>query len=296
MRFAINDKPALELKTVVFATDFSPCSRNAGHYAARMAAYFSAQLLVTHAFSPTQAAMEVEIGDQKVSRQRLELTSLLSKEALLVGADFIDAVPALLEGDPKFVIPTLADQSQPSMIVLGTHGGNRLKRGIIGSVAEKILRSTSGPTLTVGPQVQTLSSNTIPFKKILFATDFTPAAAGAALYAITLAGACGATIEVLNVIGEDALEDQERSSNLQSSFYSALGGLVPQQPTKFSPPKTFVAVGNAQDRILETIRQQSIDLLVLSIRKHSHLDVEMRTSGVFRIIVHAECPVLTIRR
>jgi hypothetical protein len=39
-----------------------------------------------------------------------------------------------------------------------------------------------------------------------------------------------------------------------------------------------------------------MDLLVLGIRKTSHLGMEMRTSGAFRIIVDAECPVLTIRR
>jgi len=57
-----------------------------------------------------------------------------------------------------------------------------------------------------------------------------------------------------------------------------------------------VAVGEAYDQILEHIRDRSSDLLVLGIRRTSHLSMEMRTSGAFRIIVDAECPVLTIRR
>ena len=44
---AIGDRTDLNLKTVIYATDFSLCSKNAGLYAARMAAYFSAKLLVT---------------------------------------------------------------------------------------------------------------------------------------------------------------------------------------------------------------------------------------------------------
>ena len=44
----IGDKPELNLKTIVYATDFTLCSKNAGLYAARMATYFSAKLLVTH--------------------------------------------------------------------------------------------------------------------------------------------------------------------------------------------------------------------------------------------------------
>jgi nucleotide-binding universal stress UspA family protein len=296
MTLAINDKPVLNLKAVVFATDFSICSQNAGLYAARMAAYFSAKLLVTHAFTRSQAAMEVEIGDGRVSRQRRDLTRLLSKEALLVRADSIETVPTLLEGDPEYTIPELADENQPSMIVLGTHGGNRLERGIIGSVAEKILRSTRWPTLTVGPQVQALSSKNLPFERILFATDFTPAAASAALYAVTLAEVLGARIDVLNVIQEGAIEHPDRLSDLQHRFYDALDGLVPQQAKKFCDPRTFVEVGSAHERILDHIREHSIDLLVLGIRQTSHLGMEMRTSGAFRIIVDAECPVLTIRK
>jgi nucleotide-binding universal stress UspA family protein len=261
-----------------------------------MAAYFSAKLLIAHAFTLSQAALEVEIGDRKVSQQRDDLKRLLSKEALLLGMYSVEPVPILLEGDPKDAITELADRNKPSMIVLGTHGGGRLERGIIGSVAEKILRSSSWPALTVGPKVKPVSSKTLPLKRILFATDFTPAAASAATYAVILAETFGAKIDVVNVIHEDAMLNPDRLSDLRSRFFSALDGLVPQQAKEFSDPDTYVAAGNAHDQIIEHIRERSIDLLVFGIRKASHLSMKMRTSGAFRIIVDAECPVLTIRR
>jgi nucleotide-binding universal stress UspA family protein len=296
MKSAINDKPVLDLKTVVYATDFSLCSQNAGLYAARIAAYFSAKLLVAHAFTLSQAALEVEVGDRKVSQQRVDLKNLLSKEALLLGMNSMEVTPTLLEGDPKDAIPRLADRNGPSMIVLGTHGGGRLERGIIGSVAEEILRSTRWPALTVGPKVQSVTPKTLPFERILFATDFTPVAASAATYAVMLAEAFGARIDVLNVIHDSVIGHPEPLSDLRNRFYGILDGLLPQQALEFCDPITFVTMGNAFDRILEHIREQSIDLLVLGIRKTSHLGMEMRTSAAFRIIVGAECPVLTIRR
>ena len=296
MRSAINDKPVLDLKTVVYATDFSLCSQNAGLYAARIAAYFSAKLLVAHAFRLSQAALEVEAGDRKVSQQRVDLKNLLSKEALLLGMNSMEVTPTLLEGDPKDAIPRLADRNEPSMIVLGTHGGGSLERGIIGSVAEEILRSTRWPALTVGPKVQSVTPKTLPFERILFATDFTPVAASAATYAVMLAEAFGARIDVLNVIHDSVIGHPEPLSDLRNRFYGILDGLLPQQALEFCDPITFVTMGNAFDRILEHIREQSIDLLVLGIRKTSHLGMEMRTSAAFRIIVGAECPVLTIRR
>jgi nucleotide-binding universal stress UspA family protein len=276
----IGDTPELKLKSIVFATDFSLRARNAGLYASRIASRFSAKLLVAHAFTLSQAALEVEISDKRSSQQRKDLEQLLCQEAALLGTGSIEAIPTLLEGDPKDVIPALAESYEPSMIVLGTHGGGRLERGVIGSVAEKILRSTRWPSLTVGPQVKPVSSQTFPFARILFATDFTAAAANAAIYAVTLAEVFGAEIDVLNVIQDDAIEHPD---------------LVPQQAREFCDPRTYVAVGKAHDRILEHVRERSIDLLVLGIRKTSHVSMEMRTLGAFRIIVDAECPVLTIR-
>ena len=292
----IGDKPELNLKSIVYGTDFSFCAQNAGLYASRIAAYFSVKLLVAHAFTLSQAAQEVELNDKRISQQRKDLERLLSEEAALLGADSIEAIPALLEGDPKDVIPGLADSYEPSMIVLGTHGGGRLERGVIGSIAEKILRSTRWPALTVGPRVKPVSAQTFPFARILFATDFTSAAANAATYAVTFAEVFGAKIDVLNVIQDDVIEHPDRLSELQTRFFSALDGLVPQQAKEFCHPRTYVAVGEAYDQILEHIRDRSSDLLVLGIRRTSHLSMEMRTSGAFRIIVDADCPVLTIRR
>lgn len=291
----VGDRPELSLKTVVYATDFSVSSQNAGLYAARIAGYFSATLVVAHAFTLSQAALEVEINQVQVSQQRKDLKSLLSRQALLLGAKSIEASSTLLEGDPKEAIPALADNNAPAIIVLGTHGGGRLERGILGSVAEKILRSSRWPTLTVGPLVKPVSSQTFPFARILFATDLSPAGANAAIYAVTFAEVLGAKIDVLNVIQDDAIEHPARLSDLQTHFFKALEVLVPQEAREFCDPKTFLTVGRAHDQILEHIRERSIDLLVLGIRKTSHISMEMRTSGAFRIIVDAACPVLTIR-
>jgi len=70
---------------------------------------------------------------------------------------------------------------------------------------------------------------------------------------------------------------------------------VPQSAKEFCDPRTYVATGGAHDKILEHIKERSIELLVLGIRKTSHIGMEMRKSGAFRIIVDAPCPVLTIR-
>ena len=292
----IGHKPGLNLKSVIYATDFSLYSENAGAYAGWIADYFSASLLIVHAFTLSQAAMEVEVDKFMQSEQRRDLLALLSRKASLLKTHAGKTSSRLLEGDPKDVIPLLADLLAPSLIVLGTHGGGRLEHGIIGSVAERILRSTNWPALTVGPLVKPVSSVTFPFRKILLATDFTPAAAHAATFVVFFAEALGANIDVLNVIHGDDIAHPDRLAELRRQFFNSLDALVPRQAREFSDPRTYVAVGNAHDRILEHTREESTDLLALGIRKASHLSMEMRTSGAFRLIADAQCPVLTIRR
>jgi len=291
----IGDRPDLSLKAVIYATDFSLGAQNAGFYASRLAAYFSAELVVAHAFTLSQAALEVEIDRKLVSQQRKDLKTLLANKAAQLAGQSIESISILLEGDPKDVIPDLADKHQSAMIVLGTHGGGRFERGIIGSTAEKVLRSTRWPCLTVGPKVRPATSKTLPFERILFATDFSEAAVNAALYAVSFAQTFGAKIDVLNVIQSGAVVHPDRLSDFHRDFYRALDLVVPKQAKEFCDPRTFVEVGKAPEQIHEHIREHSIDLLVLGIRKSSHLSLEMRTSRAFQIIVDAECPVLTIQ-
>ncbi len=290
----IGERPDLDLNAVIYATDFSVCSQNAGLYAALLSRHFSATLMIAHAFTPSQAAMEVEVDRSLVSQQRKDLEFLLSQKAFALSNGSVQAMPVLLEGDPKEVLPDLADKNAPSLIVLGTHGGGWVEREIIGSVAEGILRSTSWPVLTVGPHVRSVADKTTPFQRILYATDFTPAAARAAVYAVSFAQSFRADIDVLNVVPREAIEHPDRLSDLITRFYRALDELVPEQAKEFCNPRSFVEVGNAHQQILEHIRERTIDLLVLGVRKSSHLGIERRTSGAFQLVTHAACPVLTI--
>ena len=290
-----DSKDDFNLKSVVYATDFSAWSQNAGFYAALFAKFFKATLLVSHAFTLSQAAMEVEIENLSVSQQRKDLKVFLARKAATLTSDSIEVVPELLEGRPEIVVPDLAAKHAPSLIVLGTHGGNWMERGLIGSVAEAILRSARWPCVTVGPKVQSAaSSKSLAFNRILYATDLTPAAADAAVYAVSFARAFGAEIDVLNVIDNDDVEHPDRLSELTKQFYDALDGLVPEHAREFCDAKSFVEVGDAHERILGHIKDRAIDLLVLGIEKSSHLGLAARRSGAFQLIVHAVCPVLTV--
>jgi nucleotide-binding universal stress UspA family protein len=239
----------VNVNTVIYANDLSVCCQNAGVYATFFARSFSAELLVAHAFSLSQAAMEVEIDSDLISEQRKDLEFLLARKAEHIRGQGIAADSILLEGDPKKVLPALADQKAPCLLVLGTHGGGWIERELIGSVAEHVLRSTSSPVVTVGPQVKSKPQN---FHRILYATDSTPEADRAASYAEWFAAVFGANVDLLH------------------------------------------AARKGHQQILQQIQDDSVDLLMLGVKKASHFGVQDRNSSTFRLIVDAICPVLTI--
>lgn len=286
----------LPLKAVIYATDFSPFAQKAGGYASLLAKQFGVDLMAAHAFVLSNAAMEVEAEDGRrtKSAQRVDLETALAAEANRFGAGAKGTVPVLLEGDPRERIPRLAEENAPSLIVLGTHGRGRMVRGIVGSVADRILRSTNGPTLTVGPEVPAYPADCSPFRRILYATGLSPAAARGAIYAVAMAQAFDASLDVLHVVRPDDVADQARFREIQTQFHATIEEMVPQRANAILNPRGQVEVGSAHERILEYLRKNQVDLLVLSIRKSSHLWLQSRVSGAFHIIATAPCPVLAM--
>ena len=112
----------VNIDTVVFATDFSSSSENAGRYAHLLARYFGARLDVAHAFLSSQAAMEVEALSHNLSHERAEILARLTREAHALATGRVEAAPFLLEGNTPKSIAQLAEKHAPSLVVLGTHG------------------------------------------------------------------------------------------------------------------------------------------------------------------------------
>ena len=282
-----------KFRSIVFATDFSPASQNAGSYASALSRHFEAQLIVVHAFTLHQAALEMEMEKMKASHQRIILNQdlLLAAQLLKSGAGETEAV--LVEGDPREVIPAFAQLKRPALIVAGTHGGGSIDRLLLGSTAEGILRHSSGPALTVGPRVNQLGHESLKIGRILYATDCTAEGAHAAPLAIALADSFSAELDVLNVAHSHDIDRPEQMNRLQEYFYGAVEKVIPSEVRHICQPHTFVSVGSPHSQILAHIRDRAIDLLVLGLRRNSHLGMQNRTAGVFPIVVESTCPVVT---
>jgi nucleotide-binding universal stress UspA family protein len=286
--------PAIRFDSVIFATDFSWASQNAGLYAAAFSTHFASKLVVAHGFILTQAALEVEVEKPLSSQLRIDLFHELSRAAEALPAKREDTEMVLLDGDPRKAVPVLAHHRSPALVVMGTHGGGSIDRFILGSTAEGILRNSSEPALTVGPKVNTHVAGPLQVRRILYASDCTQEAAHGAAAAVALAESFSAELDVLNVIRSSEIGNPEDICRIREHFYKAVEAIMPQNAYQVCEQHTFVSLGQPHTEILKHIDDRNIDLLILGLRRSKHFGLQSRTSGVFPIIMKARCPVLTV--
>lgn len=138
---------------ILVATDFSPHSALALQLAADLSRRYDASVTLVHVYEPVVYA--VPEGYQLFTEPQLEeLFVALQKQlaeqkqaALAAGALRVET--QLSKGFAASEICALAEQGRFDLIVLGTHGRKGLSHVVLGSVAERVLRTAPCPVLTV---------------------------------------------------------------------------------------------------------------------------------------------------
>lgn len=137
---------------ILLATDFSETSRYAVEYAILLAKTFGAALHVLHVMESEILAMPDGVTYlppdyfeelEKQSADRLEKV-IDSEERKRLTVSLI-----LRKGSPFLEIIRYARDQQMDLIVLGTHGRGALAHVLLGSVAEKVVRKSTCPVLTI---------------------------------------------------------------------------------------------------------------------------------------------------
>jgi nucleotide-binding universal stress UspA family protein len=146
-----------EPKTFFVPTDFSACARKAAEEALFLAKSFSGRIVFFHVldlyFSHTIAyahELGVSVPIPPPSPEELEP----EWEAFLSGLPLenVDWEKCTEEGQAATAIVHQAEQMHTDVIVIGTHGRSGLPHMLLGSVAEKVVRTASCPVLTIRPE------------------------------------------------------------------------------------------------------------------------------------------------
>ena len=142
-------------RTIVVATDFSEHADHALDYAVELATRLGASLHLIHSIHiPAMGVHEIGIAYNAMaieSMTRAAEAQLDARIARYHGRIEIETARCEV-GDARDVIDRAAEQLGADLIVIGTHGRRGLKRMLLGSVAEAVVRTAPCPVLTVRPR------------------------------------------------------------------------------------------------------------------------------------------------
>jgi len=136
----------MNIKKILFATDFSTTSEAALKYATALARDSGAMLLIVHAEEPMPPLVAGEVYMLMSTFPNPELQILLDK--VVPSDDSVRCEHRLLTGMPADEIVRFAEEENVDLIVMGTHGRTGLRRLLLGSTAEAVLRRAPCPVLT----------------------------------------------------------------------------------------------------------------------------------------------------
>lgn len=142
-----------DFKTILFATDFSESSDYSFSYALSLAKKFNARLLIIHVINEPvdlrgfyvphisfdKLEEEIEEGAQK----------MMEKFCRTHIRDYDNYETFIVPGIPFDEIIKKATETSADLIVMGTHGRTGLDHVLFGSTAEKVVRKSPVPVMTI---------------------------------------------------------------------------------------------------------------------------------------------------
>jgi nucleotide-binding universal stress UspA family protein len=196
--------------TILFATDFSDSSQAARQLTRALARHLGARVVCAHAaMVPIYPASEHDV----LAADFVHLRQLMQEELAVrdqrlqeiaseLGKDGIAASTRVVEGAAVESICSAAQEAAAALVIVGSHGRTGLKRIVLGSVAERVVRTCETSVLVARPPVIDQAG----FRRVLVPTDFSQAAEVALDQAVTMA-AEDAVIDILHCWTADEFAD-----------------------------------------------------------------------------------------
>jgi nucleotide-binding universal stress UspA family protein len=230
------------------------------------------------------------------------------------------------KGIPFERILHAAEAFDPQVLVQGTHGITGLEHAVIGGTAERVIRKTLCPVLSVKPRefgsflgkilagIGILDGEgrdeeglreayPFPPRRILYPTDFSEASRLAMDHAAHIASIADAELVVLHATGESAgdfgsgQDEEDGAGTPPADPAEQMEDLLRAMKALFENLRitTRIVVDRATSAILSFTLQEKVDLIVMGTHGRTGLGIMLTGSTADRVIRNAPCPVLTVR-
>jgi len=296
----------VQFKKIICATDFSDISNQAIPYGAALANEFGAKLYVCHIIDLSSVAIYGEFQLDPVGLQSRIKKDAQDQLEEMLGNQAANWEPLITVGQTADEICRLVEENDVDLVITATRGRSGIKRLILGSVTERLMRTLPCPLLVVqGPEKPSLISwdKEIRLKKILVGCDFSADSALAFQNALSLAQEFQSELHLMHVLETPAYQELAKPSNqlsgeiqddLQDLLIKKLQEMVPEEARNWCVPQTVLKDGRPYEELAKYAESNEIDLIVLGIRGHGLVKTMFLGSTTDRVVRHSPCPVLSV--
>jgi nucleotide-binding universal stress UspA family protein len=138
------------IKHILVPTDFAPASASALELGVQMARAFEAKLTLLHVWElPIYPYMDFMLNSTVIAEVEDAATKGLARALEELQKTLPAAQSKLKTGLPWQGVLEASDELGVDLVIMGTHGRQGLSRVTLGSIAEKVVRLSKVPVLTV---------------------------------------------------------------------------------------------------------------------------------------------------
>jgi len=299
----------LNVRRILYPTDFSETAAQALNHALFLAEQFEAELHMLHAvvlheadpndpehrFPEPSRLLEslFEIADSEMAKivEANESRTFALKEAKVRG---FDAGEVILE---------YADTYDIDLIVMGTHGRRGPARIFLGSVAEEVVRHSQCPVLTLRRQEEPPAGAAID--KILVPIDFSKHSTAALAYAREIAELYDSRLQLLHAIEEPVypyfytpignFTGSQQLEDLRKRSFEALDKVMSEAAGPDVPTEKHVVLGRPASEIAQFAKEQGSDMIVIATHGLTGLERLLVGSTAEQVVRQAHCPVFSVK-
>lgn len=291
------------IRTIVVATDFSPLARSASMRAAMLAQLDGGTVHLVHAlrFPLVESPYGVSIPPSVWENIRAAARQRIESERKAIEASGVPSVTTEIAEsvDATVAISAAVEARGADLVAMGTHGHRGLTHAVLGSVAERTLRTVSCPVLATKEDE---AEARVPVARMLVAVDFSEHSEVAVEVAGALARRLGASIVAVHAL--DLPDDYraqatpfgaELEEKIQRAAVDRLASVRDSLESDGVPVTLHVRRGRPSAVISAEAERAGSQLIVMGTRGRTGLSHLLLGSVAERTLRMAPCSVLAVK-
>ena len=267
----------MEERRVLIPLDGSRLAESSLEFARMLARFEPIQILLMAVIDELEVGVRALVAPRDVeSREQNVMNVYLDEVAAKLQTPGVEVITEVREGSPAQLILERASTFQPHVLIVSTRGRSGWTRWRVGSVADKVIRGASCPTLVVGPRAEEAeeggaAGSEPSVRRILVPLDGSPISEQALDHAVEYARLFDAEVHFLRVVQTpstsdwfvDVASDQRVQEMMIKEARQYLAGVADRTATPHDV-QMDVMVGSPADVILSYIATSNIDLVVMT--------------------------------